>query len=165
MRTLSKGRAIKLSSQFREETDEEKLLELYFNATLRGDHYCFQNSYPQLWFFRKSNDFTTNFEDPSIVGDIDEMKVIADIVKMEWSEKAKFSRKRKSNGLKARINKYWNIIDEKLKLKICKFVSVDYCVFDFTPPSICSTMVGKVCDAVEKYEISLYTHPRSEDQN
>ena len=134
-------------------------------------HGCFQHSIPQIEFllYDKQYNETMFLDQIQFVGDISVMKLFFLSQGLPWDD-ARVERRhyghQPTSSIKAgdenrpRTRQHFNFTDMSSKngfvglraklsnetlYKICDYVKIDYCFFDYTPPIVCQDLVQSFC--------------------
>lgn len=124
----------------------DKYLEEVKHAAFHGNKRkaamsAYTHSFPQANFLIRPMTGGVN-EKVQIIGDISEMQQIMDLVGFDHDPEI-HGRNSASNTLKKThfpVRK--ELISDEVMLKICKFVAMDYFLFEFDPPAVCAQPGG-----------------------
>ena len=108
------------------------------------DNYFWIHAMPQIDFF--INNEEELFQQIKLVADLKEMRAILTILDIPFSDSDNNKRVAKDDKIK---NQYFNFqrndLSDEAITEICHYVAIDYCFFDFNPPSCCKNFVDHLC--------------------
>jgi len=111
----------------------------------RNGHGCCQHSMPQARFFLNGSSTSQLLDKVGFIGDMAGMQDFFVAQGLQWIPNQTALRHYPSKDA------YWsltspNSLKPNLLFRICKYVKIDYCLFDFEPPAICKAIVQQVCN-------------------
>lgn len=103
-----------------------------------------RHSFPQANFLLDNKSDQKVFENLKLVGDLNEMAPLLKLVGFQYNITRGKGRVAVENEIK---QKYFpvrkDLISNATMLKICNFVAIDYFLFDFEPPEVCTFLLDR----------------------
>ena len=98
---------------------------------------CRPHSYPQANFLLDT-DGSNTYESLDLIGDLNELPQVLGLAGFEYNYSIPIERNSSENEVKEKLYpKRVDLISDDTMKQLCRYLALDYYLFDFTPPMVC----------------------------